>query len=198
VIDVPSACGLVRLLVNAVIISGPLLVLVPPPAVPPPVVLPPPLVLPPLLALPPPPVVVPEDPDVASCSVICCICTLPALSTASTETVLLPEFRVIVRLQFAVLLPDAAPPLAACPLTRTVVIPLPPLPLSVAVPRIVWLADVTTNPDVWLVIVNVGGVRSVVTPAVTVQTNERDTVVSPSFTKMVTLYVPALVGVPVI
>ena len=76
--------------------------------------------------------------------------------------------------------------------------PLPPLPLSVAVPRIVWRAVVTTNPDAWLVIVSAGGVRSAVAPDVTVQTKERDTVLSPSLTKMVTLYVPAVVGVPVI
>jgi hypothetical protein len=60
------------------------------------------------------------------------------------------------------------------------------------------LADVTTNPDAWLVIVSPGAVRSAVVPVVTVQRNERDTLTSPSLTKMVTLYVPALVGVPVI
>ena len=76
--------------------------------------------------------------------------------------------------------------------------PLPPVPLSVAVPRIVWRAAVTTNPDAWLVIVNVGGVTSAVAPEVTLQRNERDTVLSPSLTKMVTSCVPALIGVPVI
>src|SRR5688572_33124810 len=74
--------------------------------------------------------------------------------------------------------------------------PLPPL--SVTVPRILWRAVVTTNPDAWLVIVSAGGVRSAVAPDVPVQTKERDTVLSPSLTKMVTLYVPAVVGVPVI
>ena len=74
--------------------------------------------------------------------------------------------------------------------------PLPPRPLSVAVPRIVWLADVTTSPDAWLVIVSVGELMSGVDDPVMVQTNDRDTVTRPSFTKTVTLYVPAVSGVP--
>jgi hypothetical protein len=47
------------------------------------------------------------------------------------------------------------------------------------------------------VIASVGAVRSGVLPACTVHPNERDVVSRPSVTNTVTVYVPAVVGVPV-
>ena len=58
VIDVPALCGLARLLVNGMIVSGPLLVLVPPLVVPPPL---------------PEELVLFDEPDTPSNSVNCCI-----------------------------------------------------------------------------------------------------------------------------
>ena len=78
-IVVPEACGLARLLVRPVIRIEPAPDVVPPPALLPPLLVePPPLVLPPPIVLPPPPVLpLPpllfDEPEVASCSVICCI-----------------------------------------------------------------------------------------------------------------------------
>jgi hypothetical protein len=66
----------------------------------------------------------------------------------------------------------------------------------VAVPLNVTVAVVTACPETWLVIVRLGAVVSDVEPPDTVQTNERDTVARPSLTNTVTLYVPAVVGVP--
>ena len=78
--------------------------------------------------------------------VICCMLTLPAPSVASMVIVLAPDVSVMLRLQFAVLLPVAVAPVAR-PLTETLVTPRPPRLLSVAVPLIVTLADVTVWPE---------------------------------------------------
>jgi hypothetical protein len=64
---------------------------------------------------------------------------LPAPSLATTVKVFAPIARLTERLQFAVLLPDAVPPVALVPFTVTLVMPLPPAPLSVAVPLNVML-----------------------------------------------------------
>jgi hypothetical protein len=72
---------------------------------------------------------------------------LPAPSVASTVMVFDPDVSVRARLQFAVLLPVAVAPVLT-PLTVTPVMPRPPRLLSVAVPLIVTLADVTVCPDV--------------------------------------------------
>jgi hypothetical protein len=69
---------------------------------------------------------------------------LPAPSLATTVKVFAPVESDTLRLQFAVLLPDAVPPVAVDPFTLTLVIPLPPAPLSVAVPDNVML-DVVTD-----------------------------------------------------
>ena len=58
VIDVPALCGLARLLVKGMIVSGPLLVLVPPLVVPPPL---------------PEELVLFDEPDAPSNNVNCCI-----------------------------------------------------------------------------------------------------------------------------
>ncbi len=58
VIDVPALCGLARLLVKGMIVSGPLLVLVPPLVVPPPL---------------PEELVLFDGPDAPSNNVNCCI-----------------------------------------------------------------------------------------------------------------------------
>ena len=91
-----------------------------------------------------------------------------------------------VRLHDAVALPVALPPVAAWPFTITLDTPLPPRPLSLAVPEIVTDAALSVCPFVWLVIDSAGAVVSAAA-AVIVQTNERDTVTSESFTKTVTL-----------
>src|SRR5262249_35365408 len=57
-------------------------------------------------------------------------------------------------------LPDAVPPLAAAPFTVTLAMPLPPVPLSVAVPASTMLGVFTAWPFVWLVIERVGGAVS--------------------------------------
>jgi hypothetical protein len=85
---------------------------------------------------------------------------LPAPSVAMTVIAFAPVASVTLRLQFAVLLPVAVPPVAALPLTVTLVMPLPPAPLSVAVPLNVMLEVVTVWPLVWLVIASVGAVVS--------------------------------------
>src|SRR4026209_2498661 len=73
-------------------------------------------------------------------TLICCMVRFPAPSVASTVIVLTPADRVIKRLQLATSLPDAPPPAAATPLTMTLVMPRPPLPLSVASPATKTLA----------------------------------------------------------
>jgi hypothetical protein len=64
---------------------------------------------------------------------------LLAPSFATTVSVFAPLTKLTERLQFAVLLPVAVPPVALLPLTVTLVMPLPPAPLSVAVPLNVML-----------------------------------------------------------
>src|SRR5215203_7491552 len=59
---------------------------------------------------------------------------LPAPSVATTVTALRPLASVSTRLQFAEAFPVAVPPLALAPFIVTLLIPLPPLPLSLAVP----------------------------------------------------------------
>jgi hypothetical protein len=49
----------------------------------------------------------------------------------------------MLRLQFAIALPVAVPPVADNPFTVTLVIPLPPVELSVAVPLMLTFAEVT-------------------------------------------------------
>jgi hypothetical protein len=66
--------------------------------------------------------------------VVVTVRAFPAPSRATTVIVLAPEESVIARLQFAVVLPDDVPPEAAVPLTVMLVMPLPPAPLSLAVP----------------------------------------------------------------
>jgi hypothetical protein len=68
---------------------------------------------------------------------------LPAPSMATTVITFAPLDSVMPRLHLAVLLPLAVPPVAAAPLTVTLVIPLPPEPLSVAVPVNVMLEVAT-------------------------------------------------------
>jgi hypothetical protein len=86
------------------------------------------------------------------------------------------------RLQVATPLAVAAPPEAACPFTVTLTMPLPPVPLSVAVPLIVAFAELTVWPDVWLVIANVGATVSPI-----VHVNDLKTARRPSNTDTVTL-----------
>src|SRR5262245_54560736 len=93
-------------------------------------------------------------------SVIVDVRTLLAPSAAVTVIVLLPFESVSAWLQFAVLFPAAAPPDAVTPLTFTLVTPLPPAPLSVAVPLSVMLADGTAWPGVWLVMARDGAAAS--------------------------------------
>ena len=66
-----------------------------------------------------------------------------APSVATTVKVFDPVASGTLRLQLAVLLPVAVPPGAEAPLTVTPVMPLPPRPLSLAVPASVML-DVAT------------------------------------------------------
>jgi hypothetical protein len=69
-----------------------------------------------------------------------------APSRASTVIVLAPITNDTFLLQFAAMLPVAVPPVAAAPLTVTLEIPLPPLPLSVADPLNVMFDVVTVWP----------------------------------------------------
>jgi hypothetical protein len=89
---------------------------------------------------------------------------LPSLSVATTVSVLAPDDSETLRLQFAVPLPDAVPPDADEPFTQTPVMPLPPAPLSLAVPASVMLDVVTVWPDVWLVTASAGAVVSLLLP----------------------------------
>ena len=68
---------------------------------------------------------------------------LPTVSVATTVNVFAPVASETLRLQFAVLLPVAVPPVAATPFTVTLWMPLLPAPLSVAVPLNVMLDVVT-------------------------------------------------------
>ena len=79
----------------------------------------------------------------ARLTVICEDRALPAPSVATTVSTFAPMDRVTFRLQVAELLPLAVPPVAADPLTVTLVMPLPPAPLSVAVPANAMLEVVT-------------------------------------------------------
>jgi hypothetical protein len=123
---------------------------------------------------------------------------LLAPSRASTVSVLTPATSETLRLQFAVLLPVAVPPVAAAPLSVRLEIPLPPFTLSVAEPANVMLDVVTVWPEEWLVMVSVGAVVSDVPDGCTVHPNDRDVVARPSVTNTVTANVPVLVGVPLI
>jgi hypothetical protein len=67
----------------------------------------------------------------------------PAPSVATTVNVLEPVESGTLRLQFAVVLPEAVPPVAIAPSTVTLLMPLPPLLLSLAVPASVMLDVVT-------------------------------------------------------
>jgi hypothetical protein len=78
--------------------------------------------------------------------VICEALRLLAPSRASTVIVLAPITNETFLLQFAAMLPVAVPPVAAAPLTVTLEIPLPPLPLSVADPLNVMFDVVTVWP----------------------------------------------------
>jgi hypothetical protein len=93
-------------------------------------------------------------------SVIGVVRAFPAPSVATTVTTFAPLANVMLRLQFAALFPDALPPDAADPFTVTLVMPLPPAPLSLAVPASVMVAVLTVWPDVWLVMLSVGAVVS--------------------------------------
>src|SRR5215204_3114240 len=123
---------------------------------------------------------------------------LLAPSRASTRIVLAPATSETLRLQFAVLLPVAVPPVAAAPLTVRFEIPVPPVPLSVAEPANVMLDVVTVCPELWLVMVSVGAVVSDVPAGCTVHPNDRVVVARPSVTNKVTTNVPVAVGVPLI
>jgi hypothetical protein len=68
---------------------------------------------------------------------------LPEPSVATTVSTFAPGASVTLRLQFAVELPEDEPPVATEPLTVTRAIPLPPAPLSLAVPASV-MPDVLT------------------------------------------------------
>jgi len=68
---------------------------------------------------------------------------LPAPSVATTVNVFGPATSATLRLQLALVLPAAVPPVAAAPFTVTLVMPLPPAPLSVAVPASVTFARFT-------------------------------------------------------
>ena len=72
---------------------------------------------------------------------------LPAPSVATTVSTFAPADRLTLLLQFAVLLADDVPPVANWPLTVTLAMPLPPDPLSVAVPAKVIVAVPTCWPD---------------------------------------------------
>lgn len=88
------------------------------------------------------------------------VVVLPAPSRPTTVIVFAPPASETLRLQFAVPVPDAVPPVADAPLTVTLVMPLPPVALSLAVPDTVMLEVVTVCPDVGLVIVTAGAAES--------------------------------------
>jgi hypothetical protein len=123
---------------------------------------------------------------------------LPAPSVATTVNVFEPVESGTLRLQFAVLLPEAVPPVAVAPSTVTLLMPLPPLPLSLAVPASVMLDVVRVWPEVWLVTESAGALVSLLAPGRMVHTNERLVVCRLSDENTVTLNVPDDVGVPVI
>jgi hypothetical protein len=75
--------------------------------------------------------------------VVVVVRALPAPSVATTLTVLAPPTSVRLLLQLAVLL-SVAEALVVLPFTVTRVMPLPPAPLSVAVPLSVMLDAFTT------------------------------------------------------
>jgi len=131
-------------------------------------------------------------------TVICADRVLPAPSAATTLSRLAPATSETLRLQFAVLLPVAVPPVAAAPLTVRLEIPLPPVPLSVADPASMMLDVVTVCPGVWLVMLRLGAVVSSVPGGFTVHPNDRVVVARPSVTNRVTTNVPVAVGVPLI
>ncbi len=138
--------------------------------------------------------------SVVDCRVIVSVTVraFPMVSVATTVNVFAPDESVTLRLQFAVLLPVAVPPVAEAPFTVTLPIPLPPFPLSLAVPDSVMLDVVTVRPVVWLVTDSAGAVVSLLLPGTTVHTNERVVVSRLSDTNTLTLNVPVDVGVPVI
>ena len=130
--------------------------------------------------------------------VICEVRALPAPSVATTVSTFAPFHSGTLLLQLAVLFPLAVPPVAAEPFTVTEAIPLPPAPLSLAVPANVMLDVDTVCPFEWLVIDSAGAVVSLAPPFCTVHVNAREVVARPSVTRTVTLNVPADVGMPVI
>jgi hypothetical protein len=103
VIEVPTACGLVRFAVSEAIDIG----------------------------------------EIGPTSVIVVVRALPAPSVATTVIVLAPGFSVSERLQFALTFPLVVPPDAADPFTVTLAMPLPPMPLSDAVPASVMTLELT-------------------------------------------------------
>jgi len=115
--------------------------------------------------------------------------TFPEPSVATAVNTLAPLVSVTLRLQLAVLLPVAVPPFAVAPLTVTLVMPLPPEPLSVAVPDNVMVDALTVWPDVWLVIESPGAVVSVPEPLVTVSVDVR-TFPAPSVATTLNVFAP--------
>jgi hypothetical protein len=75
--------------------------------------------------------------------VIAALREFPAPSVATTVTTLDPSESVTLRLQLAVLLPLDVPPLTVEPFTMMLLMPLPPVPASLAVPLTVIVLVVT-------------------------------------------------------
>jgi len=78
---------------------------------------------------------------------ICTVLRFPLVSVATRVKMFAPLTSVTVRLQFAIALPAAIPPVAGVPLTVILVTPLLPIPASVAVPLRVMLDVFTIWPD---------------------------------------------------